>query len=98
MENPTLPGVYVLLRAASLLPAKGAVNTPEAISLLLHASISGGVPAPVPPGTWLGLEVCWHTEGLSPRARKAPRPGLRGGDERWRGRVLPHRLCVLLGL
>lgn len=42
MENPTLPRVYVLLRAESVLPAKGAVNTPETIFLCFSThSFSG---------------------------------------------------------
>lgn len=81
MESPTLPGVYGLLKAASLLPAKGAVNTPEAISLLLHVLCIWGCcctgPPPPTPGTgW--ARGCWHGSE-SPQARALGRGGVRGG-------------------
>lgn len=40
MANPTLPSVYVLPRAESLLPATGAVNTPQPFSPLCFCTDS----------------------------------------------------------
>lgn len=76
MENPTLPRVYVLLKAESLLPAKGAVNTPETISLLSTCCLSGECYSLSQPPEAVGAGVCWPVEGLSPVALRAPSAGL----------------------
>lgn len=73
MESPTLPGVYVL-EADSLLPAKGAVNTPEAISLLLRTFSIWGRHGPCHPrgNGWTG--GVWARRGREV-VRRGPSPG-----------------------
>lgn len=72
MENPTLPGVYGLLKAASLLPAKGAVNTPEAISRLLHGFCIWGCYSSRPPRDVAGAGGVLARGGSLPGGSESP--------------------------
>ena len=101
MENPTLPRVYVLPRAESLLPAKGAVNTPQpffppfASAQILSL---GSVATFLVLKKLSELEMCWQVEGLSATALKARALGQTcgegvGGDGKF---LLPSPLTAWL--
>lgn len=84
MENPTLPGVDARVKAEPLLPAKGAVNTAAAISLLPHSLYLGAAQPLSPLGTgWSRRCVGVRSASLRRRFWKPLHQGSGEGTGRW---------------